>query len=165
MQSGAIVEYLIDTYDKEERLTYTSSPEKYQLKSWLHFQMSGQGPYYGQSTHFQRHHPTLAAPIKLPTAIERYQKEAKRVVGVLNGHLTKHGTGYLVGDKLTYADLAFVPWNDLLPKNVVPGWDTATEAPAYTEWHAKMMERESVKNAWAKRAALVKWFQDNNKTI
>jgi glutathione S-transferase len=33
-ESGAILEYLIDTYDKDKKFTYTSSPEKYQLKQW-----------------------------------------------------------------------------------------------------------------------------------
>jgi len=33
-QSGAILEYLVDTYDKEKKFTYTSSPEKYYLQQW-----------------------------------------------------------------------------------------------------------------------------------
>jgi glutathione S-transferase len=33
-ESGAIVEYLIDEYDKENKFTYTSTPEKYLLKQW-----------------------------------------------------------------------------------------------------------------------------------
>lgn len=41
-ESGAIIEYLIETYDKEHKLTFTSAPEKWQLKQYLHFQMSGQ---------------------------------------------------------------------------------------------------------------------------
>lgn len=43
-ESGAIIEYLIETYDKSKEFTYTTAPEKYHLKQWLHFQMSGQGP-------------------------------------------------------------------------------------------------------------------------
>lgn len=43
-ESGAIIEYLVDTYDKSNKLSYgDKTPEKYQCKSWLHFQMSGQG--------------------------------------------------------------------------------------------------------------------------
>lgn len=47
-ESGAIVEYLVQEYDKSEKLHYKTSPEKYITQQWLHFQMSGQGPYYGQ---------------------------------------------------------------------------------------------------------------------
>ena len=44
-----IIEYLIENYDKSEKLTYSSFPEKYHLKQWLFFQVSGQGPYFGQA--------------------------------------------------------------------------------------------------------------------
>ncbi|MCJ1368597.1 glutathione S- transferase, nitrogen catabolite repression regulator [Acarospora aff. strigata] len=46
-ESGAIIVYLIDRYDTSAGLTYTSTPERYHLKRWLHFQVSGQGPYWG----------------------------------------------------------------------------------------------------------------------
>lgn len=41
-ESGAIVEYLVDTYDKEGKLTFKDGPEKWYLKQYLNFQMSGQ---------------------------------------------------------------------------------------------------------------------------
>src|SRR5271156_4594531 len=59
-ESGAINYYLVDTYDKSHSLTYTTSPERYQVQQWLHFQMSGQGPYYGQAAWFiHLHHEKL----------------------------------------------------------------------------------------------------------
>lgn len=48
-ESGAIVSYLITTYDKSNSLTYTSSPETFHLQQWAYFQASGQGPYFGQA--------------------------------------------------------------------------------------------------------------------
>lgn len=42
-ESGAIIEYLIETYDKEMKLTVETSPEKWYLKQYLMFQVSGQG--------------------------------------------------------------------------------------------------------------------------
>ena len=47
--SGAIVSYLITTYDKSNALTYTSSPEIFQLQQWAFFQASSQGPAFGQA--------------------------------------------------------------------------------------------------------------------
>src|ERR1700744_2063231 len=47
-ESGAIIQYLVETYDKNSVLTCTTIPEKYELNQWLMFQMSGQGPYFGQ---------------------------------------------------------------------------------------------------------------------
>jgi len=141
-ESGAIVEYLIDTYDKENRLTYTSSPEKWQLKSWLFFQVSGQGPYYGQKAWFTVYHPE-----KIPSAIERYDKEIKRVIKVVDAHLTKTGGKWLVGDKMTYADLAWLPWENVaLHVLIEDGQDwAAKEAPKYKAWIDSLFALESWK--------------------
>lgn len=47
-ESGAIILYLIETYDKDQKLTYTSAKEKALQNQWLMYQVSGQGPMYGQ---------------------------------------------------------------------------------------------------------------------
>ncbi|EXJ74312.1 glutathione S-transferase [Cladophialophora psammophila CBS 110553] len=137
-ESGAIVQYLVETYDKDRVLTYDTVPEKYQLNQWLMFQMSGQGPYFGQAAWFKVFHPE-----KLPSAQERYVREVERVTSVLDGWLQKRK--FLVGDKLTYADLAFVPW----AKNVLWLDDEKTidmaKYPAYSKWLDGMLARESVK--------------------
>jgi glutathione S-transferase len=93
-ESGAIVEYLVETYDTKHSLTYASSPEKYFVKQWLHFQISGQGPYFGQAAWFEKFHPE-----KIESARERYKNEIKRVLKVLDKHLETSGKGFLVGDK------------------------------------------------------------------
>jgi glutathione S-transferase len=41
-ESAAIIEYLVDQYDKEGVLTYRKAPEKYYIQQFLHFQMSGE---------------------------------------------------------------------------------------------------------------------------
>lgn len=91
-ESGAILEYLVDTYDKDHKVSYASFPEKYHTKQYLYFQMSGQGPYFGQTTWFRHFHPE-----KLESAKKRYDEQLVRVVGVLNNILA--GKQYLVGDK------------------------------------------------------------------
>jgi len=48
-ESGAIIEYLIEVYDKKQKLSFPAgSNEAYLAKQWLYFQVSGQGPYFGQ---------------------------------------------------------------------------------------------------------------------
>lgn len=42
-ESGAIIEYLLETYDKGHSLSYAKSPEKFEELCWLHLQTSGQG--------------------------------------------------------------------------------------------------------------------------
>ncbi|OCK99932.1 glutathione S-transferase-like protein [Cenococcum geophilum 1.58] len=146
-ESGAILEYLIDTYDKEHKLSYTTSPEKWLTLSWLHFQMSGQGPYYGQKAWFSFYHPEK----NLTSVLERYSNEIKRVVGVIDRHLKKQGTEYLVGDKCTFADLAFVMWHQAMPR-LVDGWDYQTEAPTFHAWNERLQSRPAVKKISEEKA-------------
>ncbi|KAL8917292.1 MAG: hypothetical protein Q9172_005918 [Xanthocarpia lactea] len=105
-ESCAIIRYLIDQYDKDHTLSYETTPEKYQLDQWLFFQASGQGPFYGQAGWFNMFHPE-----KLPSAQNRYIDETKRVVGVLDTALGQSKSGWLVGEKCTYVDLAFFMWD------------------------------------------------------
>lgn len=121
-------------------LTYTTFPEKHLVNQWLSFQVSGQGPYFGQGISLplaesvafpppasllfslvtkQKLIPspamffTLAHTAILPTVQRRYRAEIRRVIGVLDVAL--EGKQYLVGDKVTIADLAFVPWHVIAP--------------------------------------------------
>ena len=80
----------------------------------------------------------------ITSAIDRYAGEVKRVTSVIDAHLKKKGTEYLVGDKVTYADLAWIPWSGLVPF-VLPDWDIAAEYPHYAAWNKKLTDRPAVK--------------------
>lgn len=69
------------------------------------FQMAGLGPMQGQAGHF-----TIFAPEKVPYGIERYTNETKRLYGVMEDVLEQTKSGFLVGDRLTIADVACWPW-------------------------------------------------------
>ncbi|KAG6357236.1 hypothetical protein INS49_015114 [Diaporthe citri] len=153
-ESGAILLYLIDKYDPDRKLSFAlGTTEWYHAQQWLFFQTSGQGPYYGQAAWFNKFHHE-----KLPSAVERYVKEAHRVTGVLEGHLTKQretfgeeateasGGPWLVGNKLSYADLAWVSWQLILPMVVSAenGLDLG-QYPVVADWVARMNKRESVR--------------------
>ncbi|KAI9725345.1 MAG: glutathione S- transferase, nitrogen catabolite repression regulator [Chrysothrix sp. TS-e1954] len=145
-ESGAIIEYLIDTYDNYHKLSYPhKSKQDYLTKQWLFFQASGQGPYYGQGMHFIHIHPA-----KVQSAIDRYTKEVKRVIMVLNAHLEKEATGWLVGGKCTYADLSFLPWNYLAIIDLLSKDESLADAPHFKKWHEAMMIRPSTKVAFKK---------------
>ena len=137
-QSGAIIDYLIDTYDPNDTLSYTSFPEKYLTRSWRDFQISGQGPYFGQKGWFSKFHPE-----KLPSAIERYTAEIKRIIGVIDTHLGKQGTDFLVGNKMTYADLMFIPYARTLGIAFAPEIDTSGWKH-YNTWLERMYTRPAV---------------------
>lgn len=63
--------------------------------------MDSHSPYYGQAAFFK-----FFSPEKIPAAIERYEKEILRVLGVLDGVLVKKQ--WLVGGKYSAADISFV---------------------------------------------------------
>jgi glutathione S-transferase len=128
-ESAAIAEYLIDNYDKTHKISYDTVPEKYYIKQWLAFQVSGQGPYFGQAAWFRRFHHE-----KLPSAIKRYQDQVVRVFYVLDLALEQSGTGYLVGDKCTVADLMFIMWDSMTPflfDDEFEGMEIPKKYPAY----------------------------------
>ncbi|KAI8934954.1 hypothetical protein NX059_008620 [Plenodomus lindquistii] len=109
-ESGAIIEYLVEKYDTQRKISFEpGSNDSFLAKQWLFFQVSGQGPYYGQAVWFTKFHSE-----QLASAKERYYNEIKRVTSVLEGHLKKQPKGedgpWLVGGKFSYADLSFVPW-------------------------------------------------------
>ncbi|PYI10681.1 glutathione transferase [Aspergillus sclerotiicarbonarius CBS 121057] len=149
-ESGAIIQYLEEVYDTEKKLTYNSVKEKHLLTQYLHFQMSGQGPYFGQCGWFNGLHPE-----KVPSAIDRYTKEVHRLLGVLNTLL--EGRSWLVGDKCTFADLAFLPWNCRLDMVLLtaPGEDPLAAYRNVQAWHKRMEDRPSWQKAMDIRAKLM----------
>ena len=99
-ESGAILLYLAG---KTGRLLPDDVRGKYEVLQWLMFQMGSVGPMLGQAHHFR-----LYAPEKLPYAIERYTREAKRIYGVINRRLA--ASTYLGGKAYSIADIAVFPW-------------------------------------------------------
>ena len=102
-ESGAILWYLAEKYQKFLPVGDKARSEALQ---WLMFQMSGIGPMMGQAMYFQR----IAAPKgnEGPYAIDRYVKESRRLLEVLDKQLA--GKAYLLGDEFTIADIATYPW-------------------------------------------------------
>lgn len=102
----------------------------------------------GQWTWFSRFHPE-----KLISATERYAKEIKRVMGVLDTAL--EGKEYLVGDKCTYADLSFVTWS-LIGQSAmdIEGFEIKKELPNYTAWMERLLARPAVKKTLEIRQGL-----------
>ncbi|KAL3491653.1 glutathione S-transferase [Aspergillus germanicus] len=105
-ESGAILQYLVARYDTEHRISYpVGSKEAWEVTSWLMWQMGGVGPMQGQANHFARF-----ADQKYPYALNRYVHESRRLYRVLDTQLAKNPHGYIVGDRVTIADIAIWPW-------------------------------------------------------
>lgn len=99
-ESGAILMYLAE---KTGRFLPADLRGRTTVIEWLFWQMAGLGPMTGQYGHFH-----VYAPEAIPYARDRYAREAKRLLGVLDRRL--QGRAFIAGDEYTIADMACYPW-------------------------------------------------------
>ncbi len=99
-ESGAILIYIAE---KTGRFCPFTPRERYIVLQWIMFQMANTGPMFGQLHHFK------ASALKgNDYALDRYQREGERLLGVLDGQLAH--TEYLAGAEYTIADICNWPW-------------------------------------------------------
>jgi len=128
-ESGAILVYLAE---KTGKLMPSDRKGRSEVLQWVMFQMGGIGPMQGQANVFYRY-----APEKIPYAIDRYQKETKRLYTVLDKRLTDRD--YLTGE-YSIADVATWPWVTL------HGWAGVDidDLPNLERWVERVGERPAV---------------------
>lgn len=102
MESGAILMYIAE---KTGKLLPKSSESRWETIQWLFFQMASVGPMFGQFGHFYKFARDKTSD---DYALERYSKEARRLLGVLEKRLAERQ--FLVDDEYTIADIATFPW-------------------------------------------------------
>ena len=129
-----------------------------------------QGPMFGQKMWFTHFHPVK----DITSVVERYANETKRIVGVVEAHLVKQqkeGTGddrsvWLVGDKCTYADLAFVNWDMLLLSRLFPeGFDAKVEFPLFCNWHEIVIDHRAVRKVLDMREHCIAKMEDTARAV
>lgn len=98
-ESGALMIYLAE---KAGKLLPTDVKGRSLVIQWLMFQMGGVGPMMGQANVFYRY-----APERIPYAIDRYQREVRRLLEVLDARLADNE--FLAGD-YSLADIANWAW-------------------------------------------------------
>lgn len=101
-ESGAILIYLSD---KSGQFLPRDAAARYETIQWLMFQMGGIGPMFGQVGFF---HKFAGKDYEDKRPRDRYVKESKRLLGVLNGRLADRA--WIMGDACTIADMAIFPW-------------------------------------------------------
>jgi GST-like protein len=99
-ESGAILIYLAE---KTGKLLPSEPKARSRVLQWLMFQMGGVGPMMGQANVFFRY-----APEKIPYAIDRYQRESRRLFEVMERQLTS--STYIAGEEYSIADIALHSW-------------------------------------------------------
>ena len=98
-ESGAIMIYLAELTGQ---LMPADTKGRSRVMQWLMFQMSGIGPMMGQANVFFRYFPE-----KIPSAIERFHNECRRLFEVLDKQLADNE--FLAGD-YSIADIANWCW-------------------------------------------------------
>lgn len=134
-ESGAILLYLAE---KSGRFMPADVGGRYRVTQWLMWQMGGLGPMLGQNGHF-----ALYASEKIPYAIERYGREARRLYAVLDGELGRTGDG--IAGAYSIADMATFPW---IMTHKAQGI-SLDDYPHIKRWYAQLREREALQRGLA----------------
>jgi GSH-dependent disulfide-bond oxidoreductase len=105
-ESGAILIYLAE---KTGKLMPADAKGRSLVIQWLMFQMGGIGPMMGQANVFYRY-----APERIPYAIDRYHREVRRLLEVLNTRLADNeylARDYSIADIATWSWVSFYKWS------------------------------------------------------
>jgi GSH-dependent disulfide-bond oxidoreductase len=138
-ESGAILLYLAN---KTGRFIGEQDREGWEILPWLFWQASGQGPMTGEYYHY-----SLYAKEKLPYAIDRYAKEIRRLLGVLDGRLANQE---FIAGQYSIADMACFPWINSYAKQGHSLADFANVA----RWSEAMRARPAVERAYRRADAI-----------
>ena len=133
-ESGAILIYLAR---KAGMLLPADFRRRNVALQWLTWQVAGLGPMVGQAAHFVRYAPEGQA-----YGIERYTREVRRLLNVLDGRLRE--TEYLAGE-YSIADIACWPGVQNI-RNFDMSFD---EFPAIRRWSEAIAVRPAVAKAAA----------------
>ena len=101
-ESGAILVYLAE---KSGRFIPADAAGRYTVLQWVMFQMGGIGPMFGQLGFF---HKFAGKDFEDKRPRDRYVAESARLLGVLDGQLSKHA--WVAGSDYSIADIAIFPW-------------------------------------------------------
>ena len=128
-ESGAILQYLAE---KTGKLLPQDDARRWQTIQWVHFQMGGIGPMFGQVGFFYKF---AGKDYEDKRPLQRYVSEAKRLLGVIERHLA--GRQWFMDDDFTIADISMLGW----VRNIIGfyeardlvGFDALKHVPAWLE--------------------------------
>jgi GST-like protein len=101
-ESGAILQFLAE---KTGKLLPADAARRYQTLQWLHFQMGGIGPMFGQLGYFNKF---AGKEISDKRPLQRYVAETRRLLGVIDTRLD--GRQWIMDDDYSIADISMLGW-------------------------------------------------------
>jgi GST-like protein len=136
-ESGAILQYLAE---KTGKLIPHDEVRRWQTIQWVHFQIGGIGPMFGQVGFF---HKFAGKDYQDKRPLQRYVNETKRLLGVMELHLA--GRQWFMDDEYTIADISMLGWVRSLTgfygAREIVEFDALTHVPA---WLARALARPAV---------------------
>ncbi len=135
IESGAILLYLAEEHGQFLPKDTKGRSEAIQ---WLMWQMGNFGPMFGQFMAFK-----LGYQDRVTEASQRYDKEVRRLFGVLNTRLNNRE--YLAGEH-SVADMAVMGW--MMPVHRYGLFDL-TEWPNVKAWNDRLMARPGYQKGFA----------------
>ena len=101
-ESGAILQYLAE---KTGKLLPDDAVRRWRTIQWVHFQMGGIGPMFGQVGFF---HKFAGKDYEDKRPLQRYVTESKRLLGVMETQLA--GRQWIMDDDYSIADISMLGW-------------------------------------------------------
>jgi len=101
-ESGAILQYLAE---KTGKLLPADPAARYETLEWVHWQIGGVGPMFGQLGFFNKF---AGREYEDKRPLQRYVAESRRLLEVLDGRL--QGRTWIMGEDYTIADVALLGW-------------------------------------------------------
>src|SRR3954470_15067065 len=139
-ESGAILQYLAE---KTGKLLPADATRRWQAIQWVHFQMGGIGPMFGQVGFF---HKFAGREYEDKRPLQRYVNESKRLLGVMEMHLA--GRQWFLDDEYSIADISMLGW----VRNLI-GFYGARDLVAFDDFKnvAGLLERGLARAGGARR--------------
>ncbi|WP_109355484.1 glutathione S-transferase family protein [Sphingorhabdus sp. EL138] len=135
-ESGAILQYLCETYDTAGRLLPLSGHVRFEVLQYVFFQAANIGPALG---HLNAQ-LSADADARVPAMRDKFLQEAIRLMGVLE-RLLEGGNHYLAGE-YSIADIMHYPW---LKPAFDMGFSAVTESVALSTWLNRIESRPAIK--------------------
>ena len=134
MESCAILQYLGEKYPSP---LLPSGDARWDVIPWVYWQAANVGPNFGNKLSYTRYMDDVD-PLKKEHPLERFNKEALRLMSVLANQLKKYD--WVCGDNFTIADISIYPW--------VRGYKWSkidiTQYPEVPEWVERVRARPGV---------------------
>ncbi len=132
-ESGAILFYLADKYDTEYKISYKpGTKEFYQQLQWFFFSQTGTNAALTE---------VFVQKFKNPQGqseetFKRFVTASQNTLKILNQQLIENGTGFIVGDHISIADIDAYAW--IAIAEVLDVDISGTGLEAVVEWRKKL---------------------------